>query len=57
MEKAKGILMRSKNLDERTAYKYLRESAMNRRVSIGSIASAVIDTSEIFAKGNGGGVP
>ena len=57
VEKAKGILMRSKNLDERTAYKYLRESAMKRRVSIGSIASALIDTSEIFAEGNGGGVP
>ena len=56
VEKAKSILMRSKNIDERTAYKYLRESAMNRRMPIGSIASAVINSSEIFAEGGGGGV-
>ena len=50
VEKAKAILMRSKNIDERTAYRHLRESAMNRRVPIGSIASAVINASEIFAE-------
>ena len=50
VEKAKAILMRSKNIDERTAYRHLRESAMNRRVPIGSIASAVINASDIFAQ-------
>ena len=56
VEKAKSILMRSKDIDERTAYRYLRESAMNRRVPIGNIASAVINASEIFAAGSGGAV-
>lgn len=55
VEKAKAILMRSKNVDERTAYRYLRESSMNRRVPIGSIASAVINASEIFAEEGRGG--
>ena len=53
VEKAKFILMRSKNIDERTAYRCLRESAMNQRVPIGKIASAVINASEIFAEDGG----
>jgi len=48
VERAKSIVMRSKNLDEEAAYHFLRRQAMARRVSIGTIANAVIDSQELL---------
>ncbi len=48
VERAKSIVMRSKNLDEEEAYHFLRRQAMARRVSIGTIANAVIDSQELL---------
>lgn len=42
IEKAKGILMKEKNLTEEQAYRYLREEAMSKRKSIKEIAEAVL---------------
>lgn len=48
VERAKSIVMRSKNLDEEEAYHLLRRQAMARRVSIGTIANAIIDSQELL---------
>ena len=48
VERAKSIVMRSKNVDEEEAYHFLRRQAMARRVSIGTIANAVIDSQELL---------
>lgn len=48
VERAKAIVMRMKNLNEEDAYHFLRRQAMERRVSIGSVANALIDSQEIL---------
>ncbi|RKY41465.1 MAG: histidine kinase [Candidatus Makaraimicrobium thalassicum] len=47
VEKAKGILMREQNLPEDEAYKLMRKSSMNKRVSMKEVAEAVILSFEI----------
>lgn len=47
IEKAKGILMKQKGIDENTAYTMLRNEAMKTRKSIRDIAEAVILVSKI----------
>jgi len=42
IEKAKGILMKAKNISENDAFKILRTEAMNKRKSLKEIAEAVI---------------
>lgn len=42
IEKAKGVLMKKKNLTESDAYKLLQKEAMNSRKSLREIADAVI---------------
>jgi AmiR/NasT family two-component response regulator len=48
VEKAKSILMKSKNIEEKEAYEHIRKHAMNRRMPIGKVASAIIDASDIL---------
>ncbi|MDW3204029.1 MAG: ANTAR domain-containing protein [Alphaproteobacteria bacterium] len=48
VERAKAIVMRMKNMNEEEAYHFLRRQAMERRVSIGSVANALIDSQEIL---------
>lgn len=48
VERAKAIVMRSKNLTEEEAYHFLRRQAMARRVSIGAVANALIDSQKIL---------
>ena len=48
IERAKVIMMQSKNLNEEEAYKQLRLRAMQRRVSIGSLASSIVDSQELL---------
>ena len=48
VERAKSIVMRNKDMDEEEAYHFLRRQAMARRVSIGAIANAVIDSQELL---------
>ncbi|MBD3380077.1 MAG: GAF domain-containing protein [Candidatus Omnitrophica bacterium] len=47
VEKAKGILMRQQDLSEDEAYKLLRKSSMNKRISMKEVAEAVILSFEI----------
>lgn len=46
IEKAKGLLMKMKNLDEATAYKQLRERAMTQQKKLVEVAQEVITLSE-----------
>ena len=48
VERAKSLLMRLKNVSEEEAYNYLRRQAMERRVTIGAVASAIIDSYELL---------
>ena len=48
IDRAKGILMKAKNLSEEQAYVLLRNTAMNEKKKIAEIAQSVITASEIF---------
>ncbi|MBL7073177.1 MAG: GAF domain-containing protein [Candidatus Omnitrophica bacterium] len=47
VEKAKGILMRRQKLSENAAYKFIRKTSMDKRVSMKEIAEAIILSFEI----------
>ena len=48
VELAKSVLMKVKSMTEEEAYHFLRKQAMERRVSIGTLASAIVDTQELL---------
>lgn len=48
IDKAKAILMTTRNLSEQVAYETLREQAMNKRTTIEAIAIAVINASDLL---------
>ncbi|MFH1836895.1 MAG: GAF and ANTAR domain-containing protein [Candidatus Omnitrophota bacterium] len=50
VERAKGILMESRDITEDEAYGLLRKSSMNKRVSMKEIANAIILSYEIGGK-------
>ena len=49
VERAKALLIRLKNLSEEEAYNFLRKQAMEKRVTIGAVASAIIDSHELLS--------
>lgn len=48
VERAKTILMNVRKMAEEEAYGYLRSQAMERRVSVGAIAAAIVDANELI---------
>jgi response regulator NasT len=48
IDRAKGLLMKAKNLTEEEAYALLRKTAMNEKKRIAEIAQSVITASEMF---------
>src|SRR6478736_5270508 len=48
IDRAKGILMKAKNLPEETAYAMLRKTAMNENKKIAEVAQSVITAAELF---------
>ncbi len=48
VEQAKTVLMNRRNLDEPRAYAYLREQAMRRRVPVGVIATAIVESDAVL---------
>jgi response regulator NasT len=48
IDRAKGILMKAKNLTEEDAYAMLRKTAMNEKKKIVDIAQSVITATELF---------
>ena len=51
VERAKGLLMRSRGLSEEDAYHALRKLAMSKNLRLGDIAQQVLDTAELLGKG------
>jgi response regulator NasT len=49
VERAKGILMKHRGIDEEAAYSALRSLAMERGVRIGEVARQVIDVAGLLA--------
>lgn len=48
IEKAKGIIMKQRNLDEDNAYKAIRRLAMNHNKKIGEVAGQIVTAAEIL---------
>ncbi len=48
IDRAKGILMKAKNLTEESAYALLRKTAMNENRKIAEVAQSVITAAELF---------
>ena len=48
IDRAKGILMRSRRLSEKDAYSLLRQTAMSQNKRIFEVAEAIIGMEEIF---------
>jgi response regulator NasT len=50
VERAKGLLMRSRGLSEDDAYHALRKLAMSRKRRLGDVAQQLIDSAELLGK-------
>lgn len=48
VERAKSLLMEKRKLNEEEAYHFLRRTAMKKRVSVGTLANAIIDSSDLL---------
>jgi len=48
VERAKAILMKHRGMVEDEAYHYIRMQAMSKRVSIGALSTAIIDSQELL---------
>jgi two-component system, response regulator / RNA-binding antiterminator len=48
IERAKGMLMRSRGLDEERAYKLLRKLAMDRQLKLGEVAQKLVDAADLL---------
>lgn len=48
IERAKGIIMKQRSLDEEAAYQFMRTSAMNRNVKLGQLAASIIEAEELL---------
>ena len=50
VEQAKLILMQPTQHRENEAYEYLRRQAMNKRVSVATVASAIVDANALLKR-------
>lgn len=48
VERAKGVLMKSRGLDEDAAYAALRKTAMDRKLRLAEVAQQIIDASDLL---------
>jgi response regulator NasT len=49
IDRAKGVLMSRRSLSEDDAYKEMRKLAMNRNVTLGKMASVILDAAELLS--------
>lgn len=49
VERAKAILVSTRNMREEEAYHFIRRQAMDRRLSISAVAAAIVDAHEILS--------
>jgi len=48
IDRAKGLLMKSRNLDAQSAYDALRKIAMDRKLRLAEVAQRIVDASELL---------
>ena len=48
IERAKGLLMKSRNLDEEAAYAALRKTAMDRNLKLSDVAQRIVDAADLL---------
>ena len=48
VERAKGLLMKSRNLDEEAAYAALRTMAMDRKLKLSEVAQKVVEAADLL---------
>ena len=48
IERAKGLLVKHRNLDEQAAYALLRKFAMDRKLRVGEVAQQLIDAADLL---------
>jgi len=48
IERAKGIIMKQRRLDEDAAYKFMRQAAMNKNLRLGQLAASIIEAEELL---------
>jgi len=53
IERAKGLLMKSRSLDEEAAYAALRKAAMDRNLRLSEVAQRIVDAADLLNSGSG----
>jgi response regulator NasT len=53
IERAKGLLMKSRGLDEEAAYAALRKAAMDRNLKLSEVAHRIVDAADLLNSGSG----
>jgi two-component system, response regulator / RNA-binding antiterminator len=53
IERAKGLLMKSRSLDEEAAYAALRRTAMDRNLKLSEVAQRIVDAADLLNSGSG----
>ena len=53
IERAKGLLMKSRSLDEEAAYAALRRTAMDRKLKLSEVAQRIVDAADLLNSGSG----
>ena len=48
IERAKGLLMKSRNLDEQAAFAALRKAAMDRKLKLSEVAQRIVDAADLL---------
>jgi response regulator NasT len=48
IERAKGILVKQRGIDDRQAYEFMRKAAMDHRLKVEDVAQRVIDAAELL---------
>ena len=48
VERAKGIVMKTRGIDEDAAYAFLRKTAMDRKLRLGEVAQRLIDAADLL---------
>jgi len=48
IERAKGLLMKSRNLDEEAAFTALRKAAMDRKLKLVEVAQRIVDAADLL---------
>jgi len=56
VERAKGIVMNQRGLNEDEAFRFLRKTAMDRNFRLSEIAQQIIDAADLLGQGTGADV-